>query len=83
MAEYNETPEKRITTTHDRFTVDCSQCGFLPYGYTNFTDALNYAKKAVLKHASPNEKITVFDRMAHKGKPELWDYQGNIISHKP
>ena len=72
----------RATTTHDRFMVLCSVCGWIS-GHKNFSLALSAAQYAyMLKHTLPDEKITIYDLMAHKGKPELWDFNGNILTRK-
>jgi hypothetical protein len=73
----------RFTTTHDRFQVVSSVCGWLA-GYSKFVDALSYARaKKTERHTEPQEIVTIFDLMAHHGKPQLWDIAGKILARKP
>ena len=77
-----EKTEKRVTLTADRFTIDCSLCGFVS-SEKSLSDALSSARNYAKRHNSPEEKITVFDVMAHEGVCHLWDVQGNCLEKKP
>ncbi len=59
--------EKRRTTVHDRFQVDCSYCGFLDSFMTR-ADAKRYAEYMQKRHNTDVEIITIYDVMAHKPK---------------
>jgi len=68
--------------TSYRFQVSCSYCGMLE-SFTNFNDAVTYANKMQkTQHNNPCENVEVFDLLAHSGKPDLFDYLGDIKSIK-
>ena len=75
--------EKRVTTMTDRFTIDCSYCGFISSERT-LTEAIRTAQglKQRGRHATPEEKITIFDRLAQRGACNTWDVEGHCIGHK-
>jgi len=65
----------------DRFTIDCSYCGFLTTEKT-LAEALETARRLSLRHNKPNEKITIFDRLAQRGVCNTWDIDGRCIGYK-
>jgi len=69
------------TTMKDRFTIDCSYCGFLTTEKT-LAEALETARRLSLRHNKPNEKITIFDRLAQRGVCNTWDIDGRCIGYK-
>ena len=58
-----------MTTTHSRFEV-----GFDDIGIDSFHNDKATAFRVASRLAQQNPKLTayVFDRMAHKGAPQLW-----------
>ena len=64
-------------TVHDRFQVGCSYCGHLSAHQTR-----NAATVALWnlsgRHATCG-KLTIFDVMARRGAPELWDARGYVL----
>ncbi len=79
--ERTDSAESRVTTMSDRFTIDCSYCGFLISERT-FKEALDTAGRRKLRHNSPDEKITIFDRLAQRGACNTWDIDGRCIGYK-
>ncbi len=69
------------TTMDDRFTIDCSFCGLLS-SETRFNAALETAKRLSGKHNETGERISIFDRLAHKGACNLWDVNGKCLGNK-
>ena len=65
-------------TVDDRFQVTCSICGYL-VGERSLGEAIHTANFANMKHNSENEHIEIYDIMAHIGKPELYDVDGEVI----
>jgi hypothetical protein len=70
-----------VTTVHARFTVTCSVCGFLS-AHKNFGRAVFAAQSAYLRHTLPEEKIEIFDVMAQRGCPELWNFNGDVLARR-
>ena len=66
-------------TVDDRFQISCSNCGYLASERT-LQDAKRSASLAELKHNAEYEHIEIYDIMAHIGKPELYNSDGEIIS---
>ena len=64
--------DKRRTTVHDRYTVECSLCGLIDYGFTSFDKATTFALQKLWRHANHGQ-VTIFDVMAHQGKPNHWE----------
>ncbi len=73
--------EQRVTTMSDRFTIDCSYCGFLTSERT-FREALETAGRLKLRHKARDEKITIFDRLAQQMVCNTWDVEGHCIGYK-
>ena len=65
-------------TVDDRFQVSCSICGYLTSERT-LKEAIHTARFADMKHHSENEHIEIYDIMAHMGKPELYNVDGEVI----
>ena len=59
----------------DRYEIDCSVCGVLKFE-PRLIDALVMARI----YAKRCGQVTVYDRMAHKGAPQLWDSNGRLIA---
>ncbi|HUS04449.1 MAG TPA: SAP domain-containing protein [Dehalococcoidia bacterium] len=76
-----ESYAKYKTTMSDRFTIDCSYCGFLTSEKT-FKEALETAGRLKLRHQSKGEKIAIFDRLAQRGACNTWDAEGHCIGYK-
>jgi hypothetical protein len=68
--------EKRTTTVHDRFEVSCSYCGRLA-GEKSRAEGISAAKHYRTLHNGPNERVTVYDLMAHIGCTQVWDADGD------
>ena len=74
--------EPRLATTmEERFTIDCSYCGFLTTEKT-FAEALETARRLALRHKGSDEKITIFDRLAQRGACNTWDIEGHCLGYK-
>jgi hypothetical protein len=58
--------EKRVTLVHDRFGVACECCGFVS-GHLCKQAALYAAKRHKARHTEPDNWVSVWDSMAHKG----------------
>lgn len=69
------------TVPEERFTIDCSFCGFLATERT-YVAAMETAQRLKLRHSAPDEKITIFDRLAHRGVCDTWDINGRCIGYK-
>ena len=69
----------RHTTVHNRFQVGCSHCGFVD-SYAKLADAKTHAVLYAGRHNGPQERITIFDCMAHVGQPEVRSPLGNVLS---
>jgi hypothetical protein len=78
LEELYQTP---MTTMADRFTIDCSFCGFLTSA-RSLKDALEIANNLKTRHSNAGEKITVFDRLAQRGICNTWDNEGNCLHRK-
>jgi len=65
----------------DRYEISCRYCGVLSYAPT-LLKALRAAEAANPKHSMDYEHVTVFDRMAHHGQPELFDAHGKILQRR-
>ena len=65
--------EKRYTTVHDRFQVVHDIDGFLE-GFATRAEAMAYAQRWDNPETTGYEPggVTVYDLMAHKGKPNMW-----------
>lgn len=61
-----------------RFEVSCNYCGVLEY-CTTLEHALRTAKNCEPDHKYCSD-IMVFDLMAHKGKPEIYNPEGTVRS---
>lgn len=60
------------TMVHDRFQVTRHGSGFM-CSFTRLSDAVRFCQE----HKYRTE-LTIFDAMAHFGKPELWDWNGIV-----
>lgn len=60
-----------------RYEIGCSICGYICSDRT-MSDAIATANRASELHKGKSEYITIYDRMAHRGKPRLYDMNGNI-----
>jgi len=65
----------------ERFTVNCSVCGYLT-GHTTLAKALMKATSAQRGHSLRGEVVTVFDVMAHRGRPELYNADGEVLGRR-
>lgn len=74
-------PKDRHTVPEERFTIDCSFCGFLTTERT-YVAAMETAQRLKLRHKASDEKITIFDRLAQKGVCNTWDINGRCIGYK-
>ena len=72
-----ETRMTRTTTVHSRYAVGCEFCGYHD-GFRSRTDAISYARRN--KAACPG--TTIFDIMARKGRPNIWDSDGRILGRR-
>lgn len=63
-----------------RFQILCHLCGYVSAEYT-LKEALATAQR-VSKHHKEEGGCIVYDLMAHKGKANLWDANGQIIAWK-
>ena len=69
------------TVPEERFTIDCSFCGFLTTERT-YVAAMETAQRLKLRHKASDEKITIFDRLAQRGVCNTWDIDGRCIGYK-
>jgi len=69
------------TTMSDRFTIDCSYCGFLTSERT-LKEALGAARGLKIRHQSAKAEITIFDLLAQRGACNTWDVEGHCIGYK-
>ena len=60
------------TMVQDRFQITRHGSGFM-CSFARFKDALGFCQE----HKYRTE-LTIFDAMAHMGKPELWDWNGIV-----
>lgn len=75
-------PEKRHTTTHDRYSISDCVCG-LVCTRTSLKKALASASAHKLRHPeSPLIVVEVFDLMARRDCAQLWNHDGDIISFR-
>lgn len=56
-------------TMEDRYEVGADDVGVIAH-VSKFDEAVRVATDFIEREGMP---VTIFDRMAHKGKPELWD----------
>jgi hypothetical protein len=77
----SETKEKRYTTVHYRYLIDCSYCGHLTEEM-NLSAALKEEQRVQSRHNTKDENITVFDVMAKKGTCDTWDLDGKCLHYK-
>jgi hypothetical protein len=77
-----EAKPQHTTTMEERFTIDCSYCGFLTTERT-LNDAFVAARQLAQRHNTPEEKITIYDRLAQKGACQVYDIEGNCVGYKP
>ncbi len=73
--------ERHVTVPEERFTIDCSFCGFLTTERT-YAAAMETAQRLKLRHNASDEKITIFDRLAQRGACNTWDIDGRCIGYK-
>ena len=59
-------------TMADRYEIGCSFCGFLSTE-KNLASAMQTAKSYLASHPRPDERIHIYDRMAHQGAWVLWE----------
>ena len=64
-----------------RYEIGCSECGVICYE-TTLKKALIEAQTQTKQHDTDSEKVTVYDRLAHYGKPELFDTTGKVLKLK-
>ena len=62
-----------------RFEISCSYCGVLDH-YRKLDGAIEQAKYFKEFPHEACEDVMVFDRMAHRGKPELYNVDGSVRS---
>lgn len=62
---------------HDRYEVGCEQCHFLA-SFPKEAEAFEYAQHAQLHAHLACGLVTVFDAMAHRGRPQLWTASGSL-----
>jgi hypothetical protein len=60
-----------------RYEIGCQQCGYLESRRT-FKDGEAAAQSLAERHNTPPCRVTLFDRMAHKGKPRLWYFMSVV-----
>ena len=65
------------TTIDDRFEILCTYCGGLSSKRT-LRAAVLYASLAERRHTGEYERIEIYDRMAQKGRPELYTSDGKV-----
>lgn len=66
----------------ERYEIGCSVCGVIGYEAC-LADALRVAQRQQeQRHNTENETVTVYDRLAHHGKPELYTPKGTVIETK-
>lgn len=65
----------------DRYEIGCSQCGVIGYETSKWR-ANRAAERAALRHSTKVEQVTIYDRLAHYGAPELWDANGKVLRRK-
>lgn len=65
------------TMVHDRFQVTRHGSGF-QCSFPRLQDAMRFCQEHIYR-----TELTIFDAMAHHGKPEMWDGKGIIISFRP
>lgn len=73
--------EPRWTLVHDRYQIVDQYCGLFRTAMSR-SDAFRIAYEHYESH-TPDAIVEVFDTMAQHGKPQLWDYQGNLVSLRP
>jgi len=61
------------TIVQDRFQITRHGSGFM-CSFARFNDALRFCQE----HKCPTE-LTIFDAMAHIGRPERWDWNGIVF----
>jgi len=67
-------------TVNGRYQVDCSICGHL-VSERSLRKAIHTAQfLADLRHNLEGEQITIYNTLAHRGKPDLYSKDGKIIS---
>lgn len=64
-------------STLERFTISNRVEGFIS-AHPSLPEALTVAQR----HKYP-QTIEVFDVMAQRGRPDTWDYKGNVLSVRP
>ncbi len=70
---------KRHTQVDDRYQINCTVCGFLQSA-RSFNLAVKSARLLKQRHAELDEKVTIYDTMAHVMAPESFDAEGNILT---
>ena len=66
---------ERITTVHDRFQV-CVRDTELLESFQTFYEAMRYCRRY------EGEELVIYDLMAHRGRPDLWDREGKVLEVK-
>jgi len=65
-------------TTDNRFQISCTDCGHLDVE-KDLQSAIRTADHYSKTHNTDKEVIQIFDLMAHKGKPEVYNRIGEPI----
>ncbi len=69
-------------TVRDRFQALDDVCGLIS-SHLKREEAFRVAYDHAVKVQNQSHSVEVFDLMAHAGKPQCWNYQGDILSFKP
>ena len=70
-----------MATTDNRFQVSCTYCGHLD-AEKDLQSAIRTADYYSKTHNTDKEFIQIFDLMAHKGKPEVYNRIGTPIKFR-
>ena len=64
-----------MTGFKQRFEVSCAYCGMLDY-FPKLSEAIKYSKSVYADHDFCGKDVMIYDRFAHIGKIELYNFNG-------
>lgn len=71
-----------MTGFEERYEVGCPSCRTIEGYFPTYNEAWGIAGLLVAKWHQGCCYVTIYDRMAHKGKPELWRHDGLCLQIK-
>ena len=80
---YQPEAEARPTTVHSRYEVSDPLCGWVDAEMTHHRaiETAAYHEARHIRESDPT-MVTVYDVMARRGAPHLWDTSGKVLAYR-